>query len=171
MRAIELTEHFWLSNRRQPRNAQRLKAAIHALFLGRYPQAMQFERFVYLYTAIDACYALARSLRPPSARHKHYERIEWMCDEFGITTPSWAEATGANCTVVSALRNNALHEALFGGEPLGFEVYGRGTGSDITFEMSVLISRLLVALIGGEDDSYLRSSVNAGHTYFLSLEK
>ena len=171
VRAIELTERFWRTNRRKPRNAQRLKAAIHALFLGRYPQALQFERFIYLYTAIDACYALAKSLRRPKDRHKHYERIGWMCREFGVTNPSWAEDTGASGTVVSALRNNTLHEALFGDEPLGFDVYGAGTGVDITFEMSIFVCRLLVALLGGEDSSYVSSSVHTGQTYFLSLTK
>ena len=54
-RAIDLADEFWMANRGEPRNAQRFAAAVHALFLGQYPQALQFERFIYLYTAIDAC--------------------------------------------------------------------------------------------------------------------
>ena len=67
-RAIELSEDFWLANRGEPRSAQRFSAAVHALFLGQYRQALQFEAFIYLYTAIDACYALTKALRCPK-RH------------------------------------------------------------------------------------------------------
>ena len=168
--AIDLAESFWIANHKKTRNIQRLAAAIHALFLGRYPRALQFERFVYLYTAIDACYALARSLRRPSGGHNHYKRIAWMCREFGVATPSWAVATGKSGTVVSALRNDALHEAIFEGEPLGFAIYGAGTGIDITAEMRRLICRLIVALMGGQDEAYIGSSVHAAVTHFLSLK-
>ena len=36
---------------------------VHALFLGQFPQSLQFERFIYMYTAIDACYSLAAKLQ------------------------------------------------------------------------------------------------------------
>ena len=113
--AIELAESFWLKNLDRPRNARLLVAAIHALFLGQYRQALQFEEFIHLYTAIDACYALTAALRRPKESFTHGERIEWMCDELGVRTPPWAKTTCTRSTVVSALRNDALHEALFVG--------------------------------------------------------
>ena len=127
-RAIDLADGFWRDNAGEPRNAQRFSAAVHALFLGQYPQALQFERFIHLYTAIDACYALTRALRSAGARHKHGARIAWMCGELGVVTPAWARSTGGGGSVVSILRNDALHEALFMNEPLGFAVHGGGTG-------------------------------------------
>ena len=78
-RAIELAEAFWLANRGEPRNARQFAAAVHALFLGQYPQALQFEEFIYLYTAIDACYKLAESLQRPARKFSHADRVEWMC--------------------------------------------------------------------------------------------
>ena len=86
-RAIELAEAFWMANLGETRNAQRFAAAVHALFLGQYPQAMQFERFIHLYTALDACYALTKALRSRTTRHGHAERIGWMCGELGVKTP------------------------------------------------------------------------------------
>ena len=169
--AINLTEKIWTTNLADPRNVIRITAAIHALFLGRYPQALQFERFIYLYAAIDACYRLSRALGYSKKRREshHYRRIKYMCRDLGVKTPSWAEPSTTKDTVVSVLRNDALHEALFVGQPFGFEVYGKGTGSDITFDMSMLVCRLLVALFGGADRSYIESPVNARLSYLLSL--
>ena len=168
-RAIDLAEAFWMANRGEPRNAQRFAAAVHALFLGQYPQALQFERFIHLYTATDACYALTKALRSANERHGHAERIGWMCGELGVATPPWARTGGGGGSVVSALRNDALHEALFMNEPLGFAVHGGGAGDNITLEMEALVCRLLVALIGGRDGSYLASPVNRRQRQGLRL--
>ena len=168
---IDLGEDFWIRNSGDPRNAQRFAAAVHALFLAQYPQALQFEEFINLYAAIDACYALTKALRSPKAKHGHNERIDWMCGELGVKTPIWAQVqtAGAGGTVVSALRNDALHEALFAHEPLGFAVHGVGAHENITLEMNALVCRLLVALIGGKDSSYLASPVDTRQRHGLSL--
>ena len=140
--------------------------AVHALFIGQYPQALQFEKFIYLYTAIDACYKLAESLRGPAGKFSHADRIEWMCNEFGIQTPAWGQATGTGGggTEVSVLRNDTLHEALYVGEPLGFALHGAATGENVTLEMAALVCRPLMALIGGQDSSYLTSPVDHAPT-------
>lgn len=169
-RAVELAERFWCSNRGCPRNTRLLAAAIHALFLGQYRQALQFEEFIHLYTAIDACYALTVAQRRPKGSCSHAKRIEWMCDELGVVAPAWAESAGGKGgTVVSGLRNSALHEALFLSEPLGFAVHGVDTGENLTLEMIALVCRLLVALLGGKDDSYLQAPVNTRQRQGLRL--
>lgn len=168
-RAIELAEQFWIANCGNRRNAQRFKAAVHALFLSQYPQALPYEEFIHLYIAIDTCYALTKALRSPKAQHRHSERIEWMCGELGVKTPPWAQTSCVSGTVVPDLRNDALHEALFVGEPLGFAVYGGDTGENIALEMNALICRLLVALLGGNDNTYLGSHVNTRQRYGLRL--
>lgn len=171
--AIELAEQFWMTNLGEPRNAQRFAAAVHALFLGQYPKALQYESFIYLYTAIDACYALTKALRYPNqkiTKLTHSGRIEWTCKELGIQTPSWAKKTAsANGTLVSALRNDTLHEALYAEEPLGFAIHGFDKGVNITLEMRNLICRLLVALLGGKDKTYLNSQINTRQPDGLSL--
>ena len=69
---------------------------------------------------------------------------------------------------MSALRNDALHEALFDVELLGFKV-NTNTATNLTLEMRNLICRLLVALFGGKDNTYLGSPVNTREPYGLSL--
>ena len=163
-RAVELADSFWVTNQSEPRNAQRFEAAVHALFLGQYPQALLFESFIHLYTAIDACYALTKALRCPGGYHPHRNRIAWMCGELGVKTPAWADPPS-----ISAIRNDALHEALFMGTPLGFAASQSGTRINFTLEMAALVCRLLVALIGGNDAFYLGSPVNTRQYHGLNL--
>ena len=168
-KGMELAERFWTNNRHEPRNAQRFAAAIHALFLGQNPQALQFEEFIYLYTAIDACYRLAAEFRRPSNKKSHAERIGWMCAEFGLATPDWAKPSASGGIEVAAIRNDALHEALYVDAPLGFAVHGGGSFGNLPLEMVALVCRLLVALIGGKNPSYIGSPVDTRQQYRLSL--
>lgn len=168
-RAVALTEQFWTTNLGEPGNAKRFAAAIHALFLGQYRQALQFEEFIYLYTALDACYALTKAVKGLPGAPTHAERIEWTCDRLNVRTPRWATITRGRSTVVSSLRNNTLHEALFVDEPLGFAVHGGGSGENLPLEMTALVCRFLVALIGGKDVRYLQSPVNTRQRQGLRL--
>ena len=168
-KGMELAERFWTNNLHEPRNAQRFAAAVHALFLSQNPRALQFEEFIYSYTAVDACYKLAAELRQLTRKKLHRERIEWMCDEFGLETPDWAKQSASGGVEVAAIRNDALHEALYVDAPLGFAVHGAGSFGNLPLEMVALICRLLVALIGGNDPSYVGSAVNTRQRHPLEL--
>lgn len=166
-RALELADSFWMKHRGKPRCAQRFAAAVHAIFVGQYPQALQYEKFIHYYSAIDTCYRLTFDLRGRQRDVPHGRRIVWMCGELGVKAPDWAGRR------VASIRNDALHEALFIDEPFGFAVHrsspGRGIELPIDFEMKNLVCRLLVALIGGDDPSYLGSSVRSRQRRSLSL--
>ena len=168
-RGMELAERFWLCNRTTPRNAKRYQAAIHALFLGQNPRSLEFETFIYLYSALDACYALARSLCNPKANHRHDERVEWLCEEFGLVVPDWARRSKSGAhrgSEVSWIRNSTVHEALFVDAPLGFAT--RHDHGCMMLEMSALVCRLLVALVGGVGN-YVGSSLDSRQRYGLEL--
>ncbi len=112
--ALALAEAFWTDHRSTPERARLIAAAVHALFLGQNPQHLQFERFILLYTAINACSALAKAVKRPARVVPHSNRVKWMCDAFGMPTPAWADpASGAE---VASLRNATVHEALFMGD-------------------------------------------------------
>lgn len=168
-RAVQMAEKFWVENRNQPpRNAKLLVAAIHALFLGQNRLAFEFEKFLFLYTAIDACFALTRTLNGLNSDPPNYQRIKKMCDILGLQTPDWATISGRR-TVVSNLRNKTVHEALFGDEPLGFAVLEGPNVENLTLEMSHLICRLVVALLGGQYDPYVNTPVNTRDVHELRL--
>ena len=108
VRTVELAEHFWKTNRDKPRCAKRFAAAVHALFLSQNPQSLQFEQFVQLYMAIDACYALTVALHRPQKHPKHADRIAWMCSQFRFEPPAWADPTAPGGSEVAAIRNDTL---------------------------------------------------------------
>lgn len=171
--AVELAEDFWNMTRDKPCCAKRFGAAVHALFLSQNPRNLPFEEFVLLYMAIDACYRLAVELHGLPERPKHAERIPLMCKQFGIECPDWADPN-APCapkkgSIVTDIRNNTLHEALFKDAPLGFKGFGGGTNPNLLLEMRALVCRLLVALIGGRGADYVRSPVNTRQMYSLDL--
>jgi hypothetical protein len=166
--AIEMAERFWVSNRHDPQRAKLFGASVHALFLAQNPRHLQFEEFVLLYTALDACYALAKLLNP-SQCHPHVKRVQWMCGLFNMPTPTWADTGAANGPAVAALRNATLHEALFVEQPLGFAVHGVGSNQNITLEMRALLCRFLVALIGGDKSDYVRTPTNTRQQHGLAL--
>ena len=167
-RAVELADDFWMANVGQSINAKLFAAAVHALFLGQFPQSLQFERFIYLYTAIDACFKLSKTLKQTNESLPHACRIEWMCSQFGLTLPDWARQTAGGSVEVTTVRNPTLHEGLFMGEPLGFGLHGDGTPVNLTHEMHALVCRLLVALIGG-NASYIASRVDSMQRQGLKL--
>jgi len=95
--------------------------------------------------------------------------IDWMCGLFAMKTPGRANPTAPTGPEVALLRNAALHEALFMGEPLGFALHGVGTNDNLTLEMEALICRFLVGLLGGDHADYLRSPVNTRQLHELDL--
>ncbi|MEA3014298.1 MAG: hypothetical protein QOD42_2843 [Sphingomonadales bacterium] len=163
---IQLAEDFWRQNSRKPVQFRRWAAAVHALFIAQCPQALQFEEFMYLYTALDACFAM---MKPKKGYIRHAERIEWMCKEFAMPVPAWAATAGTGKATISAIRNPAIHEALFMGAPLGFALHGVGTNQNLTLEMQALVCRLLAAIIGAPDRSYITSPVTSRQRHGLTL--
>lgn len=176
---IRLAEKFWHNNRTNHRQAKRLAAAIHALFLSQYPKNLQFERFIYLYTALDACYALTKHIKGCTQCVPHVERIKWMCNTFSIGVPVWAtngsknvsgaDTNGSKNVPVADLRNDTIHEALFADEPLGFAIYEAGSNTNITLEMKALICRLIVAMLGADTADYVRTPTDTRATFLLTL--
>lgn len=155
-------ESFWQSNRADPQRAKLLGAAVHALFLGQNQHNLQFEDFVFLHTALDACYRLAASQAGLKKDVPHAVRVTWMCTQLGVGQPPWSAE-------IARLRNQSLHEALFMDEPLGFAVHGAGTGRNIPLEMRNLTCRVLLALLGVRSEDYLTSPIDDRQRRLLRL--
>ncbi|ODJ93169.1 hypothetical protein BB779_01235 [Pseudomonas viridiflava] len=162
--AVYLALNFLEQERNDLRAPKRIAAAIHALFLAQYPQSLPFERFQYLYMALDTCFSALEVKESASFRVSHAGRIQWMCEKFDIPTPAWATREASKSSPLSEVRNDAIHEALFFDEPLGFSIYG-GNGPDsshasVTLQMKALVCRLLVAILGEAETSYVKSPVD-----------
>ena len=168
-RAIALAEAYWATHKATPRRARLWSAAVHALFLAQNPLSLQYEAFLSLYMALDACFALAQDLRSGHGSLGHGHRIDWLCRQFHMPVPAWADPSVGGQPEVTRLRNDTVHEALFAAAPLGFAAHRAGTSGTLTLEMQALLCRLLVALIGGDGDDYVRTSVGSRQIHGLEL--
>ncbi|HHH8944221.1 TPA: hypothetical protein ACP3Z1_003651 [Pseudomonas aeruginosa] len=170
--AVHLALNFLEQEHDAPRATKRVAAVIHALFLAQYPQSLPFERFQYLYMALDGCFKLLKVREEANVSVSHAGRIQWMCKKFNIPLPEWAESQ-AGPSPLSTARNDAIHEALFFDEPLGFSIYGGnkpdGNPTNVTLQMRALVCRLLVAILGRADTIYVKSPVNTRMIHSLEL--
>ena len=165
-KAVQLAEKYWKDNVRNRKQLARFEAAIHALFLAQNPRFLQFEGFIFLYTALDACFAIMKDTIP-GPYPNHQQRTKWMCDHYSIPVPDWADPDGG--AEIAALRNPTIHEGLYMGEPLGFAIEGRGSNRNLNLQMQAVICRLLVAIIGGAEADYVRSAVTSRQNIGLRL--
>lgn len=173
--AIGLALDFLNAEPADSRAPKRVAAVIHALFLSHYPQSLPFERFQYLYMALDGCFQLISAKGGAKPPRIHGERIQWMCAVFDIPVPDWATHVTAAPSSLSIVRNNAFHEGLFFGEPLGFSIYGGNQPAadpgNTPLQMQALVSRLLVAILGKPEASYVKSPVNTRQRHGLNLRE
>lgn len=149
----------------------RIPAVIHALFLSQYPQAMCFERFQYLYIAIDGCFKILwERIDHKTRKPTHSERIRWMCDELSMPVPSWAMGKDG----IASLRNENFHEAIFFGQPLGFSSFNsaqkHNLPTNLILQMEALICRFLIAILGVKDETYVTSNIDSRQYVSLSLK-
>lgn len=157
---LDLVIDFIDKHRADKSSLKRVEAIINALFMAQNPQNLCFERFQYLYMALDACYRQAYSAFCPGKKDiKHDGRIEWLCKQFNILPPTWIKKQGkCSKSLLASIRNDAIHEALFFNEPLGFSVFGGNNQPDnegIILQMENIVSRVLVALIGKPSAQYV----------------
>lgn len=168
--SLELAEKFWTDNQSSLEQTQRISAAIHSLFLSHNPQSLRFEQFLYVYSALDACFAMLWQKYPNGKKPSHAKRLSWMCKKLSISIPTWAiNGNRASGTEISCLRNNAVHEALFAGEPFGFANDGVGSNQNLVLEMQKLTCRILAGLLGVPDTQYLGSPVNDRQRHGIRL--
>ncbi|EBE9968886.1 hypothetical protein JMJ85_05730 [Salmonella enterica subsp. diarizonae] len=165
---IELALNYISSEQKTENSPIKIAAVMHALFLSHNPQYLSFEKFQYLYMALDGCFALAWAEKNKCSEKtlNHSRRLKWLCETYGIPRPSWV--TGKKN--ITTIRNDNFHEAIFYGQPLGFSSVNSGQyGDDILREMQALVCRLLAALLSVNDCTYIKSKVDSVEYHSLKL--
>ena len=162
--ALELAERYWRDHR--PVQNKRMTGVIHCLFLAQNRRHMPFEKFTYLYMALDGCYKATSE----TGGHSHGKRIAWTCKQFEMSVPDWANPH-PNQTEISKVRNDTIHETLFFGEPIGFVPYGGSSTlapeSNVPLQMHALTCRLIVALLGMPNAEYVHTPVDKSQNFDL----
>lgn len=136
-----------------------MTGAIHAYFLSQTHGLLEYERFVWLYTAFDGCHRVRATIAKENPLEvSHAKRIQKLCATYNIAIPAWADPTGVE--QVAAVRNATIHEGLFFDEPLGFGTFG-GTVLDkhVLGSMTALAGRVLIALLELPAHDYIQSPV------------
>jgi hypothetical protein len=174
MIALDTADDFFTANSHTPKVELSVRAAMHSYLASDIPTLLDYERFIHLYTAIEACYA-ARVLiaGPPTKRPSHAEKIAYLCEQFGLAVPWWADRSSA---FVARQRNETFHEGLFFGEPWGFSIFGGEQHHDpkqgmLLLELQHLTCRIMIAQLGIEDREYLTSSVSDRARHGLRLNQ
>ena len=136
-------------------------AAVHWYLIGKCHEH-DFESFAALYTSFDAAwriYCAKMGLNP--RRGIHATRPQRLCSSLGIPLPTWALKLEGNGSPLSTVRNELVHQGLYGGEPAGF-AFPQG---DQDFDLAPFVSRVLVALLCGAD-TYTSSRIS-GQAHYI----
>jgi hypothetical protein len=171
--ALTKADDFFECNTRQPAVELAIRAVIHSYLLAHLPTLLDFERFLYLYTAVDAAFAAHNHLHCKTAKVvSHKKRIAYLCESLGLPTPWWADC---NTPYVAQRRNETIHEGLFFGEPWGFMTFGCTQESEmkhrmILLELQKLMCRIIMALLDVRDETYLKSAVDDRQRHGINLE-
>jgi hypothetical protein len=173
-RTLGYADAFWSANAKEPRVAKALIGSIHSLFLSHNPQALEYEQFIYNYVALEGCHFVWSTVNGKVPKKMgHNQRIANLCAAFQMKVPDWADPSTGDAV---DHRNETLHEGLFFGEPLGFQIYGGNSRStqphahrNILLEMQNLTSRFIVALLGVPAPDYVKSPVDTRQRIGLDL--
>jgi len=153
---LDLAASFWQSHT----DASTRKLAFGAIHWHLFAQLYQheFERFNAQYTALDACWALAKRTLNVDAKG-HAERPRALALALGLFAPSWAlpVTTGANACSLSQRRNALVHEAMYAEQPIGFAHPQTERGMEL--ELTGFVARTIFALLGVRN-GYIRSPVD-----------
>lgn len=178
-------EAFWREATAEIRRL--MLGAVHwRLFAESYEH--EFERFSGQYTVFDTCWKLLELLEPGwldrdmnngkipkrlrawASRRSHAVRPALISRHFRMAVPSWARVRKSRskntpeCRL-SDLRNEFIHEGLYGRRPIGFGHPKNFKGS-IDFQLAAFNTRLILALLG-VNCQYSRSSAETHCAFAL----
>ena len=171
--AVEYADRFWTTHSANTHIEAAIRGAIHSYFISQTPTLLEFEKFIYLYTALEGCHYVHSSIQGKQAsKMRHNQRIASLCEAFSISIPPWADP---NSSLVAKHRHATLHEGLFFDEPLGFQLFGGSNrniqGGTLLLQMAALTSRLIIALLGMVTCDYVKSPVDTRQRHGVRLER
>ena len=148
-RVLTLGYRFW-TDHRHSRVSKLMFGALHWHLFGASYQH-PFERFAVEYTVLDTIWNIHCELSHVASKNRvHARRPIEICDQYDIAKPSWLSLSSKNQTVLSSLRNDFVHEGLWGGEAIGFA--HPPAIQSIHFELFHFNSRILLAMLGERSD-------------------
>lgn len=145
---MECVNRFYISSNDEQRN--QMFSSIHWFLLGQ-GYYFDWDKFDAQYKVLDGLYKLS-GIRAPN----HASRPIELAIKYNITLPHWAEldSTGKK-SKLSKLRNELVHEAKFGGHPIGYSF----PDEDYSLEFTSFNTKLISAMLD-IDTPYLAAESN-----------
>jgi hypothetical protein len=131
-----------------------------------------YEVFAWHYTVLDACWRLHASLNSIATDPPHADRIKHLANAYHLTLPGPWEGGKA----IARIRNDLVHQARWGGAPIGFGGYpeigyginphGGGPLHSIPVIRTLVsfTTRVILAILG-ESAPYLNLRIGDGWLY------
>lgn len=145
---MEIINEYYKSSSEEDRN--QMFACIHWFSIG---QSFSFEwdRFDAQYKVLDGIYRLSGITGAP-----HYIRPVDLANKYDLKLPEWAEldSTGKK-SQLSIHRNELVHEAKYGGHPIGYSY----PSENYSLEFTSFNTKLIAAALG-IDTAYLQAEPN-----------
>jgi hypothetical protein len=156
-RILGVAEKLWLTSSGEAREAVFGALRWHTFALS---YDHPFERFLAQYMVLDAVWRAHSVLKASKSKiTAHSARIGALCKYYNVVLPpSWSSSKPADLVVKA--RNQLVHEARWGGEPLGFG-HPDEPLDVIHLDLAYVNARLILALLG-EDHPYIHSPLSGG---------
>ncbi len=166
--ALSQSDAFFLKHASNRKVETAIRAVIHSYLLATNPTLLDFERFIYLYTALEAAFTAYTHVHGKTAFNQG--KLVFLCDSLKVKKPDWV----ANKAFLFDPRNETLHEGLFFGKPWGFGTFGGSQSSTpeyatILHQLQNLLCRIVLALLDLRDEAYLQSAVDDRQVHGIHL--
>lgn len=153
---MQCINRFYIDSIEEKRN--QMFACIHWYLIS---QSYEFtwDKFDAHYKVMDGIWSLS-GIAEANKRHKrdyipHPERPVKLAEKYGLILPSWAELDSNKKSKLSKLRNALVHEAKYGGYPIGYSY----PDENYSLEFRSFNTKLIAAALG-INTSYLRVELN-----------
>lgn len=135
---MEIINHFYKSFSVESRN--QMFACMHWFLIG---QTFNFEwdRFEAQYKVLDGIFRLSNIRKTP-----HASRPVELAKKFGLKIPHWAKPNAMGQSQLSKDRNELIHEAKYGGHPIGYSY----PSTNYSLEFTSFNTKLIAATLGIE---------------------
>jgi len=121
-------------------------------------QSYQFawDKFDAQYKVMDGVWSLSGIAQEDKRNYiPHPERPVKLAEKYGLTLPSWAELDSNKKSKLSKLRNALVHEAKYGGYPIGYSY----PDENYSLEFRSFNTKLIAATLG-INTPYLKEEPN-----------
>lgn len=149
---METINNFYISSSTEKRN--QMFASIHWFLVGQ-SYSFEWDRFDAQYKVLDGIYRLSGLTAP-----NHASRPVELAKKYGVILPHWASLdVSGKASELSKHRNELVHEARYGGHPIGYSY----PTENYSLEFTSFNTKLIAGALGIETPYLQADPTNRCH--------